>query len=68
PRSIRLTAILGSFFVLYAQMLQSGKDILKQAPDFIKIIDHIPILFLPVAFVGDIGFAAFFLNSHAHFI
>ena len=51
-----------------AVVLQSGKGILNQMSDFIKIPVHIFVLLLPVAFVGNIGFAAFFLNLCAQFV
>lgn len=35
---------------------------------FIKTPVHIFVLFFPVAFVGNIGFVAFFLNLCAQFV
>jgi len=49
-------------------VFQTGKSILNQMPDFIKIPIHILVLFLSVAFVGNIGFAAFFLNLRTQFV
>ena len=49
-------------------MFQARKSILNQMSDFIKIPVHVFVLFLPVAFIGNIGFAAFFHNLCAQFI
>ena len=49
-------------------MLQTGKSIFNQMPDFIKVPVHVFVLLLAVALARDVRLAASLLNLRAQFV